>query len=60
MKIKFKNRLEAISWIVGKADNEGQFEVMREQLNYNYIYHGTYFIDTSNSIQEVIIIDNNK
>ena len=42
-KITFKNRLEAISWIAENAEHEGQFEVLREMLTYNFIYFGAYF-----------------
>ena len=45
MKKHFSNRLEAIDWIAEKAENESQFEVMREQLNFNYIYTGQYFVE---------------
>ena len=45
MKIRFENRLEAIDWIANKVEDEGQFEVLREQLTYNEIYLGEYFLD---------------
>jgi len=57
MKKTFNNRLEAIDWIASKAENEGQFEVMREQLIYNFIYTETYHLDLSGGIQEVVILD---
>jgi len=40
MKKEFTTRLEAIDWIANEAENEGQFEVLREQLNFNFIYNG--------------------
>lgn len=54
MKIHFKNRLEAIDWIAQYAEDEGQFEVLREQLNYNEIYTGTLFLDLDEKIGEVV------
>ncbi len=57
MKIRFQNRLEAIDWIARNAEDEGQFEVLREQLNYNYIYTGQYFLDLNGPIAEVVLIE---
>lgn len=45
MKKSFANRLAAINWIADFAEHEGHFEVLREQLNYNFIYTNTYFLD---------------
>lgn len=55
MKKEFKNRLAAIDWIAATAEHEGQFEVMREQLNYNFIYFGIYFLDTADCEGEVVM-----
>ena len=60
MRKVFKNRLEAIDWIAANTEDEGQFEVMREQLNFNFIYTGKYFIDTDGPIMEVVLLDNDK
>ncbi len=60
MRKVFNNRLEAIDWIAENTENEGQFEVMREQLNFNYIYTERYYIDTGESIQEVVLLGNDK
>ena len=57
MKIIFKNRLEAIDWIAEKAEDEGQFEVMREKLNFNFIYTGQLFLDSSINVDEVVFLD---
>ncbi len=58
MKKTFQKRLDAIDWIANYARNEGQFEVLREQLNFNYIYNHKFFLvvneDTNSS--EVIIM----
>lgn len=54
MKKVFKSRLEAIDWIAGKAEDEGQFEVFREQLNFNYIYTGRFFINLDKATFEVV------
>lgn len=57
MEIKFESRLEAIQWIAEYAEDEGQFEVLREQLNYNFIYTGKYYLDLSGPIAEVVMTD---
>ncbi len=60
-KIKsFKNRLDAINWIANHAETEGQFEVIREQLNFNYIYTNEFFISLNGPLKEVIILSNCK
>ena len=58
MKKKFQNRIEAVDWIAGYVENEGQFEVLREQLNFNYIYSGTLYlnIDLERDLAEVEIL----
>ena len=56
MKKVFQNRLKAIDWIAANAGDEGQFEVMREQLNFNFIYTGRYFIDLIDSKMEVVLL----
>ncbi|MCB0599048.1 MAG: hypothetical protein H6557_12885 [Lewinellaceae bacterium] len=58
MKISFKDRLEAVEWIADYAENEGQFEVLREQLNFNYIYEGAYFLNVE-EMGEVVSLDAN-
>ena len=57
MKKTFKNSLEAVDWIADYVEDEGQFEVLREQLNFNYIYTGQYFleIDERESEGEVVM-----
>ena len=45
MKIKFQSRLKAIDWIANFVEDEGQFEILREQLTYNEIYSGLYFLN---------------
>ena len=58
MKKSFESRIEAIDWIANKVENEGQFEVIREELNYSFIYSGTYFVKLSNLDLEVEIVLN--
>ena len=60
MKKKFKDRIEAVDWIAGYVENEGQFEVLREQLNFNLIYFGELFlkIDFEEDLPEVISLNN--
>ena len=56
MKKSFKSRLEAIDWIANNVENEKQFEVLREQLNYSFIYHGTYIVKLGKLDLEVEIV----
>jgi hypothetical protein len=60
MKKYFQNRLEAIDWIAEQAENEGQFEVLREQLQFNFIYTGTYFLELEDEPAEVVWLNNTK
>ncbi len=60
MKKVFKNRLEGIDWIAANVEDEGQFEVLREQLNFNFIYTGKYFLEIDESIKEVVLLGNDK
>ena len=59
MKKTFENRLAAINWIADNVENEAQFEVLREQLNFNYIYNEEWFleIDEENPMAEIIWLD---
>ena len=56
-KITFANRLAAIDWIAAHTEDEGQFEVLREQLNFNYIYTGDFFLELGENIAEVVWLD---
>ena len=56
MKIKFKTRLEAIDWIACFAEDEGTFEVLREQLNFNFIYTGKYYLENHEETLEVVLM----
>lgn len=56
MKIKFQSRLSAIKWIAQHSENEGQFEVLREQLTWNYIYTKEYFLQTGRATGEVVLL----
>ncbi|MEZ5041723.1 MAG: hypothetical protein R2828_17645 [Saprospiraceae bacterium] len=53
MKKLFSNRLEAIDWIAENAEDESQFEVLREQLNFNFIYTGQLFVEIGKEEGEV-------
>jgi hypothetical protein len=55
MKINFFNRLEAIDWIAKYSEDEGQFEVLREQLTFNEIYSGSYYLILEESKMEVVL-----
>lgn len=54
MKKHFNNRLEAIDWIAEFAEDEGQFEVLREQLEFNFIYTRTFFLEVGGQPAEVV------
>ncbi|MGK0174145.1 MAG: hypothetical protein ACI9AT_000525 [Ulvibacter sp.] len=58
MKKSFQNRIGAINWIANFVDNEGQFEVLREQLTFNYIYSKSYFLNLvkKENLAEVILL----
>ncbi len=60
MKKYFKTRLEAIDWIADNVEDEGQFEVLREQMNYNFIYTKTYFVMKDDAQKEVVLLKNNR
>ena len=62
MKKYFQNRMAAINWISNFVENEGQFEVLREQLNFNMIYTGTFFVEVSEkeNLAEVILLNQKK
>lgn len=57
MKKVFETRLEAIDWIAAHVENEGQFEAMREQLLFNHIYSGIYYIDPDAILEDVVMRD---
>lgn len=44
MKKKFIDRLTAIQWIADFARNELEFEILREELNFSYIYQKEYVV----------------
>lgn len=54
MIITFTNQLQGINWIANKVENEDQFEVLREEMLFNYIYSGYYFLDTSKSKADLL------
>ncbi|MFK7808093.1 MAG: hypothetical protein AB8F74_09870 [Saprospiraceae bacterium] len=56
MKYSFKNRLAAIDWIAANAKDESEFEALREQLNYNYIYYQIFFVDL-NELEDRILLE---
>lgn len=53
---RFQTRLQAIDWIANHAEDEAQFEVMREQLMFNHIYTGKYFVKVEKEEAEREII----
>ena len=57
MEITFDSRLEAVDWIAAFVEDEKQFEILREQLNYNFIYQNRYFLDLDESLSETELRD---
>ena len=57
MKKYFKNRMEAINWIANHVEDEGQFEVLREELTFNFIYTEKYFVDPEVTQMEVMLLN---
>ena len=45
MKKRFQTQLGAIDWIAHFAKDEAQFEVLREQLLFNNICTGEFFVE---------------
>lgn len=60
--IQFQNRLEAIDWIANYVNDEAQFELLREQLTFNYIYSGEYYLEVEeeNTMPDNIVLLNGK
>ena len=59
-KITFKIRMAASEWIAERAEDEGQFEVLRVRLNFNHIYTGVYFLDPEKDIDQVVLLGGEK
>ena len=55
MKKSFQTRLAAIDWIATNATSEAHFEVLREQLNFNYIYYKVYFVDLTEANDNIAL-----
>lgn len=47
MRREFNNHMEAMNWLSDHSRNEAHFEIMREELKYNFVDSGEYFVDTS-------------
>lgn len=57
MKVTFDSRLEAIDWIAQNVADEKSFESLREQLNYNFIYNGEFYVNFDEDNPEIDIRD---
>jgi hypothetical protein len=44
MKKEFNNHAEAIRWIASHAETESHFEILKDELEFNHIYTGEFFI----------------
>ncbi len=56
----FKTKIEAVDWIAQQVDNEGQFEVAREEMNMNFIKMGKIIVNLDAGDKEVVTFDSNK
>ncbi len=57
MRQEFNSQMEAITWIADYAKSEAHFEIMREELTFNHIYTGEFFIHPNHVDMEVIMLD---
>jgi hypothetical protein len=57
MRHEFTNRIDAINWIAENVENEAQFEVLREELYFNYIYTGTFCVNMKLVDFEIVWLD---
>ncbi len=57
MRREFNSHLEAINWIAENAETESHFEILREELTFNHIHTGEYFINSMNFEAEVVWLD---
>lgn len=60
MKKEFESHLEAIDWIAEHAETESHFEMLREELIFNHIYTGEYFIDSISTDREIAWIEKDR
>ncbi len=60
MRREFNNHMEAINWIADNAETESHFEILREELTFNHIYTGEYFINSMIMDRDVAWIDENR
>ena len=57
MKHEFQTQIEAVEWIADVAKDEAHFEILREDLLFNHIYSGLYFVIMSSVNIEVALLD---
>ena len=60
MKKQFESHMQAINWIADNAETESHFEILREELIFNHIYTGEYFIHSMLMDREVAWIEERK
>ena len=53
MRREFNSHMEAINWIAENAKTESHFEILREEITFNHIYTGEYFISSLLTDREV-------
>ena len=60
MRKEFNNHMEAINWIADHAETESHFEILREEIIFNHIYTGEYFINSIEMEKEVVWLGESK
>ena len=53
MKLEFNSCANAIKWIMKHARTEVDFQTLREELDFNHIFTGEYFIFTGDEDMRV-------
>ncbi|NND32869.1 MAG: hypothetical protein HKN76_09780 [Saprospiraceae bacterium] len=55
MKREFNSCANAIKWIVQHARTEIDFKTLRDELDFNHLFTGEYFIFTSHQDNRVVL-----
>ncbi len=50
MNVTFETHLDAIYWIASHVEDENQFEELREELLFNYIFTRLHFLELDSAI----------
>ena len=50
MNVTFETHLDGIYWIARNVEDENQFEILREELLFNYIFTKSHFLTLNKTI----------